>query len=503
MGLLSIDIGTSGTKVILFSETGEALSSAYMEYAHIYPRPGWVEVDPEVIWGAIQSTVRDVSDKCGNLIEAVSISSMGRNIVPVREDGTAIHNGILAADTRANEEAGVIRNTIGEQEYYQIRGNRPSVAGGLSKILWLKRNEPDIYSNTWKFMTFPDYILMRMGFPPVIDYSMAATSTPFDLRKKEYSETILKEFGLSSKIFSDPLPSGQVIGEIGLEARTQLGLPKGVKMVTGGHDVPCGILGTGVTHLTPKVMADITGFFEGASFISAEPIFTKEAFDTKARVYNGVIKDTYTILHWLPTGGYLARWFRDEFASEERMKAEKENSSAYDVMFEPLEFNGGTIMALPYFSGSDVDGYAKGAILGLTMATSRQQLLKGIVEGVTHELKLLADRLERVHDTGFDLVRAFGGHTKSQKWLQLKADMLGKKLEAVQIEDASAVGAALLAGVATGVYDSIEQAIKATVKLKGTYEPRPEIHQIYERQHEVYERIVESLTPINYDIFNL
>jgi len=503
MGMLSIDIGTSAAKIILFAETGEVLSTSSTEYAHTYPKPGWVEVDPEVVWTAIGKSVREVSDRCGSKIGTISISSMGRNIIPVSKDGTPIYNAILAADTRANEEAGIIRDTISEQEYYQIRGNRPSVAGGLSKILWLKQNEPDIFSRTWKFMTFPDFVLMRMGFEPAIDYSMAATSTPFDLRKKEYSEAILKEFGLSGRIFSEPLPSGQVIGEVGLEARNQLGLPQGVKMVTGGHDVPCGVLGAGVTHLTPGLMADITGFFEGAAFISAEPIFSQEAFDTKARVYNGVLKDTYTILHWLPTGGYLVRWFRDELASEERTRAEKENANVYDIMFESLQFDGGKIMVLPYFSGSDIDGYAKGAILGLTMATGRQELLKGIVEGLAHELKLLADRLEKVRDTGFDVVRAFGGHTKSQKWLQLKADVLGKELEAVQIEDASAVGAALLAGVATGVYDSVTQALEATVRIKGRYQPRPEIQQMYQRQHRVYEGIVQALTPLNVDIHKL
>ncbi|MDD5127373.1 MAG: FGGY family carbohydrate kinase [Dehalococcoidales bacterium] len=503
MGVLSIDIGTSGNKTILFSETGEAIASAYMEYAHVYPRPGWVEVDPELIWAAVQKTVSEIGRKHKNQITAISISSMGRNIIPVNKDGKTVHRAILAADTRANEEAALIKNTIGEKQYYQIRGNRPSVAGGLSKILWLKKNASDVFNQTWKFMTFPDYILMRMGLKPALDYSMAATSTPFDLRKKEYSEAILKEFGLTGQIFSEPVPSGTVVGEIGAEMRARLGLPTGVKMVSGGHDVPCGILGAGVTHLTPGVMADITGFFEGPAFISAEPIFSQEAYDTKARVYNGVLKDTYTVLHWLPTGGYLVRWFRNEFAIEERVRAEKEYSNVYDIMFAPLKFDGGTIMIVPYFSGSDVDGYAKGAVLGLTMATTRQELLKGIVEGVTHELKLLTDRLERVSKGDFQTVRAFGGHTKSPKWLQLKADVLGKEVEAVQIEDASALGAGLLAGLATGVWGSVEEALKATVKFKGTYKPRPEFHRIYERQHKVYEQIVNALTTLNVDIFKL
>ena len=170
-------------------------------------------------------------------------------------------------------------------------------------------------------------------------------------------------------------------------------------------------------------------------------------------------------------------------------------------MFAPLKFDGGTIMAVPYFAGSSGDSYAKGAFLGLTLGTSRQQMLQSIVEGVTHEMKVMVDRLEELSDTPVDVIRAFGGPTKSPKWLQLKADINGKKVEALQVEEASALGAAILAGVATGVYDSYEQAIKATIKIKATYQPRPEIHQIYKRQHEIYKQVVKALKPVNKELY--
>ena len=503
MALLSVDIGTTGTKAILFSETGEMVFSSYQEYSHIYPRPGWAELDSETIWTAVQKTVRDVSDKHQKLVEALAISCMGNNIVPVRQDGTAIRNGILAFDTRSTEEVAIIKDTIGDKEYFQITGSRPSTLSGLSKILWLKRSEPDNFSRTWKFFTFADFILMRIGFPAVIDYSLVSSSTPFDIRRKEYSDTILKEFGLSSKMFSEPLPSGHVLGEIGLAARTQLGLPKGVKVVTGGHDVRCGALGAGVTHSSPQVLANMAGTYESAAYVRTEPILNQQAFDYRVNSYYNVINDTYGISTALPTSGSIVRWFRNELASEERIKAKKEKSSAYDIMFEPLKFNGGTIMVVPYFSGSSVDSYARGAFLGLTLDASRQKLLKGIVEGVTHELKLLVDRLQELSPTPLEVIRAVGGSTRSQRWLQLKADITGKTVEALQVEEASALGAALLSGVAIGVYDSIEQAIKATVRIKDTYRPRPEIYQIYDRQHEVYKRLVEALRPLNKELYHM
>ena len=154
-------------------------------------------------------------------------------------------------------------------------------------------------------------------------------------------------------------------------------------------------------------------------------------------------------------------------------------------------------MAVPYFAGSAGDTQAKGAFLGLTLGTSRQEMLQGVVEGITHEMTELVDRLERLSDTPIDVIRAFGGPAKSSKWLQLKADISGKNVESLQIEEASALGAAMLAGVATGVYDSYEQAVKTTVKIKTTYQPQPKIHQIYQRQHKIYQQLVESLKPVN------
>jgi xylulokinase len=172
-------------------------------------------------------------------------------------------------------------------------------------------------------------------------------------------------------------------------------------------------------------------------------------------------------------------------------------------MFAQLAFNGGTMMCIPCFAGSATDAYEKGAFLGMSMGTTHQQMLQSVVEGVTHEMTVLVDRLAGLSETPIDTLRAFGGPTKSAKWLQLKADISGKKIEAVQVEEASALGAALLAGVASGVYNSYEQAIEATLKIKAIYQPRPEIHKIYQRQHHVYQQLTGALSPVNKALFDM
>lgn len=495
MALIGVDIGTTGTRAVLFSEKGEIITSSYQEYNHIYPNPGWAEVDPEKVWEAVQKTTHEVCDRSEKPIKALSISCMGDTIVPVREDRSTSYNGILAMDTRSTEEVRTIGNAIGEEKFFQITGISISTMSSLSKILWLRQHKPEDFHRTWKFLTFADYTLLRMGFPPKIDYSMASSTTAFDIRRKEFSDVMLKEIGLNSNMFAEPYPSGQVIGEIPPASRSQLGLPKGVKIVMGGHDFACGILGAGVSYSTPKTVANIGGTFENVAYITKEPTLSGQAFSSKVKCSCNVVRDTYTAFASLPGAGSVIRWFRDEFAYQEKAKAEREAVDIYDVLFEPLEFNGGSILVLPYFAGSLKDSCAKGVFVGLTLATSRREIFKGIVEGITHELKENIERLEGLSQVSLDVIRAVGGFSRSNKWLQLKADITGKIVETVRVKEGSALGVALLAGVATGVYDSIEEAIEATIKRGETFRPRPKVHEIYSRQHEIYKKLAHTLLP--------
>ena len=501
MALLSVDIGTTSTKALIFSERGEIIASSYQEYPISCPKPGWAELDAETIWTAFRKTVWEVTRQHKKQVAVLCLSCMGHSIVPVRHDGTPISNGILASDTRATKEVEIIRNTFADLEYFRIRGSRPRPMDGLSKIMWLKTNRPDIFRQTWKFMTFADFIRTRLGFPAVIDYSMAASSLPYDVQKKDYSEVLLNEFGLNRQMFSEPVSSDEILGEIGLNVRTELNLPKGVKVVSGGHDICCGILGAGITQATPQIIVDIAGTWESMACVKLKPLLTRRSLETNVNSSCNIVRNTYIATTAQSTSGSIIRWFRDELASEDRRTAQKDGTNVYDIMFNPLKFDGGTVMAIPYFAGSYNDSYAKGALLGLTLGTSRQQVLQALVEGVTHGMKELVDRLDKLSPSLIEVIRAIGGPTKSGKWLQLKADISGKKVEALQIEEASALGAAILAGVAIGVYDSYEQAIKAMVKIKATYQPRPEIHQIYKRQHEIYKRLVESLKLINKELY--
>jgi len=492
MALLGLDIGTTGTRAVLFSEAGRIIDSDYQEYPHIYPRPGWAELDPERVWGAVRKTVYQVSTRHKSSIKALCISCMGDNLIPVRNDGKPNYNGILSFDNRSTEEVKIVGDDIGEERFFQITGSPLTTTANLCKVLWLKRHQPEVFEDTWKFMTFADYTLLRMGFPPQIDYSMASRNI-FDVRRKKYPDAILKEFGLTSAFFSEPVPSTHIVGEVPLQARSQLGLPKGTRVIAGGVDLAFGVLGAGVSPLTPKTVADVAGTFEHAAYISKVPITLKMGFKHNIISCCNVVEDSYLVFRGLRTAGAAVRWFRDEFAREERIKAEKEGRSVYDVMFEPLNFNGGDIFVLPYFAGSWTDSCGGASIWGLTLATKREDILAGLAEGITHELRMNIEILEALVRNRLDAVRAVGGSSKSPKLLQLRADITGRVVETVSIQEASALGAALLAGVATGVYDSIEDAIGNTVRVTDCFSPRRALFEVYNARHDTYKKMVRNL----------
>jgi len=493
MALLGLDIGTIGTKAVLFSESGRIVGFGYQEYQHLYPRPGWAELNPEKVWEAVKQAVRQVTDNYKSPIKALCISCMGDNVIPVRRDGTPNYNGILAFDNRATEEVKIVGAVIGEREFFDVTGGHLTTTSNLCKILWLKRNEPDVFASTWKFLMFADYVLLKMGFPLQISYSMASLNI-FDIKRKQYPEAMLQEFGLTGGVFSEPVPPHHIIGEVSLSLGRQLGLPPGTKVVAGGVDLACGVLGAGVSPATPGAVADVGGTFEHAAYVTKSPVLDKQAFDEKVICFCGVSDDSYVIFRGLRTAGGAVRWFRDEFAREERVKAEEEGRSVYDVMLENVEFTGGDVFVFPYFAGSWTDSCARAAISGLTLATKREDILAGIIEGVTHELRINIETLQSLINNRLDVVRAVGGSSKSPKLLQLKADITGRVIETVSVQEASALGAAILAGVATGVYNSGEDAIAHNIKVTNRFHPRPEFSGIYDAQHVTYKRLISKYT---------
>ncbi len=498
MSLLGIDVGTTGCKVISFRENGEILAQAYREYPLIHPQPGWSELDGNVVWEKVADGIREVASLTDtDPIEAISVASQGEAVTPVWGNCDVLANAITTFDSRTSGICDEILKNITPLEVMQITGMPPSDIHTLAKLVWIKRNQPELYNEVWKFFGFEDFINFRLGVQPVVDYSLAARTMAFDIINRTWSDRMFDIADIDASLLPDAVQSGTIIGEIGKKVSTELGLPSGVVVVAGGHDQPCGALGAGIIR-GGEVM-DATGTVECIAPAFGKPVINQQMIDGNFSCYPHVVEGLYVTLGFVSSGGVVLRWFRDTFAETEIAQATAENRDVYDILLEEIPDSPSTAMLLPHFTGSGtphLDLESKGAIIGLTLSTSKGELVKAILEGISYEIK---QNLTMLQDAGVEIneVRAIGGGAKSDKWLQLKADMFGKKVIALDISEGVCLGTAILAGTAIGKYSSIEEAVDLLVKPKETYYPREEIAQEYDEKLKVYEQIYPALKPIN------
>ena len=498
MSLLGIDVGTTGCKVIAFQEDGEILAHAYGEYPLIHPQPGWSELDGNVVWENVSNGIQEVAAKTkDDPIEAISVASQGEAVTPVWENCDVLANAITTFDSRTLGICDEILQDITPLEVMQITGMPPSDIHTLAKLVWIQRNQPDLYKEVWKFFGFEDFINFRLGVQPAVDYSLAARTMAFDIINKCWSERMLELGNVDVSILPDTVPSGTIIGEIGKKVSGELGLPSGVVVVAGGHDQPCGALGAGIIR-GGEVM-DATGTVECIAPAFGEPVVNQQMIDGNFSCYPHVVEGLYVTLGFVSSGGVVLRWFRDTLAQADVARAKTENRDVYDILLEDIPDVPGTAMLLPHFTGSGtphLDLESKGAIVGLSLSTSKGELVKAILEGISYEIK---QNLTMLEDAGVEIneVRAIGGGAKSEKWLQLKADMFGKKVIALDISEGVCLGTAILAGTAIGKYNSIEEAVDLLVKPQKEYYPREEIAQEYDDKLKVYQQIYPALRDLN------
>jgi len=494
VSLLGLDVGTTGCKAVVFDETGHILGQGYREYPLVYPQPGWIELDSNLVWESLVAAVRQAVSEVREPVETLSVACQGEACTPVSADGTVLHRAIVTFDNRTAETASQWETVLGRERLLRISGQPYHPMGTLFKILWIKRHLPDLFQRTWKFLCYGDFVLHRLGVGPAIDYSMASRTMAFDIRSKRWSAEILSAVDLSPSLLAEPAPAGTLLGPISSEASHELGLPKGVKAVVGGHDQTCGALGAGVVEGGQGLYA--TGTVECITIALTE--FADGLGTRGYSCYPHVVPDLFVTLAFNFTGGALLRWYRDTFGFEERQEAERSGRDVYDLILADLPPGPVDVFVLPHFTATGtpwLDPMAKGAIVGLTLATTKKDIVRAILEGITYEMAL---NLEYLTEAGVEVgeLRAVGGGARSSLWLQLKADLLGKRIVRTNITEAVCLGAAILAGWGTGVYASPLAGAQAAVRVGDTFTPDPILHRRYREKLATYERIYPAVKQI-------
>jgi len=495
---MGLDLGTTGVKAISFTPEGKVLARAYQEYEELYPRPEWVEMDPEKIWRSTKHVIRQVAlNTKKDPIQAIGLSVLGEAVTPIGKDGKPLYNSITAVDRRSIEETRWLERNLEKKHLFQITGMPPHPSYSISKILWIKNNRPDIFEKTWKFLLYEDFILHKLGIEPAIDYSLAARTMAFNIHTKDWSSEILQKIGIDKSMFAKAYPSGEVVGKINPLIAKKLGLSTKTVAVLGGHDQPVSALGAGI--IEEGKATDTCGTVECVTCISDKLDLPEARLTYSYATYPYVVEGKFVTIAYFYTAGALLKWYRDNFAFEERKIARKEKKDIYEVIIGQTGDDPSPLLLLPHFMGSGTpwfDPLSKGAIVGLTLGTDRRDIVKAILDSVGYELRVNLEFLEK-SGVKVKLLHAIGGGARSEKWLQIKADITGRVFRSLKIPDAACLGAAILAGRGIGVFSSVKEGIQEMVRYKKEFIPRRERQKRYENKYRVYRRLYKALKKIN------
>lgn len=486
MSLLGIDLGTSGIKCVAYNENGKVLAKTYKENNLNTPGPGIVELNPNNVWSSLCENIRELS-RTENVkkdpVEALSISVSGDEALPIDKKGDPLYNTIMSMDKRGLQENKFVNGVVGMEKIYKITGQPPSPMYALNRLLWLKNNKPGIFSKMYKFLCWEDYVLFKLGADPSTDYSVASRTLAFDIEEKKWSDEILDKVQISKSLFPDVYPSGSVVGMIKKEVARELGLKTDVKLVTGGLDQVCAALGAGVVK---GGMASVgTGTMEVMQVCFENLKEKNKLLLSGYPVCNHTIEDLYICLTINFCAGVLLKWYKDVFLEAEKENVKNNDINIYDVMLSNIDNAVQPVLFYPYFEGTqslDDNPYINGAMFGLNLRTRKEDIIKGILEGITFDLR---KNMEKIEETGIniDTIRAIGGGAKSEKWLQLKADITGKIIQKLNIDEAGCLASAVLAGYAIGKYNNIKETINDFVKVEKEFKPDPDKFNGYSEKY--------------------
>jgi xylulokinase len=509
MSLLAIDIGSSRCKAVVFALTGEILAQHSCAYTPEFPTPSHAQINPELFWQAVCRCSQAVSKDLSDPVRALCLSSHGETFVLVNGSNEAIAPAILNQDNRATEEAVWLERTLGRKRLFEITGLVAHPMYPVPKFLWLRKHRPDVFASSVRFVTVIGYVLSRLGLPAYIDFSLASRYLAFDIRQRRWSEEILAATEINAECLPTPVPAGTIAGTLDTAAARQLGLSAGAIVVLGGHDQPCGALGVGA--IGSGRVADSMGTYECLLAASDQPSLTPAALAASLNSYCHVVPDKFVTLAYFPSG-IMIKWFHDllygEACAETHGEGHSDNvlaqdgdlSSAESVHYATLEREGAAgptgLCITPNLIGTcnpDFNPDARGIISGLSANTTRSQIYKGILEGLacemTHMTDILANAVGEFRD-----IYVTGGGSRSALGLQLRAALSGRQLHVMKCPEAVCLGGAILAGVASGEYSSLRQAVELVVRDVSVVSPDNVIAAAYAQQARKYRQLRSALT---------
>ncbi len=490
--LLGIDVGTGGTRAVLLDDAGRVLGAATAEHAEMAsPQLGWAEQDPRDWWRAARAALKDCvaqTNTNASEIAAIGLSGQMHGLVMLDAAGEVVRPALIWCDQRTEEECRAITERVGAKRLIDLVANPALTGFTLPKIWWVRAHEPELWSRVRSVMLPKDYVRVKLTGARATDVADASGTLLFDVVNRRWSAEMLEASDLRAEILPEVFESPEITGRVSREGAAASGLREGTPVVAGGGDQAAGAVGMGIVE--PGNVSATIGT-SGVVFAST----SRPVVEPKGRIHTfcHAIPGRWHVMGVTQGAGLSLRWFRDQFGG----------GASYDALMQeaaaaPAGADG--LLWAPYLMGErtpHLDPNARGALVGLTAQHTRAHMIRAILEGVAFSLR---DTFTIFWDLGVPVksIRLGGGGARSPLWQQIQADVYGMPVELVAADEGAAYGAALLAGVGAGVWESVDAACATSVHVAKRVEPIKQNADLLSRRYEAYQKLYPALRTIGH-----
>src|SRR5256884_2850785 len=495
MRFLGIDVGTGGTRALLIDAEGRVTASSTVEQAPFAsPETGWAEQDPRDWWRAATLAIRDVLAK-GEIepeeVQAIGFSGQMHGAVLLDEHDEVLRPSIIWCDQRTSAQCDAINEKIGATRLIELTCNPALTGFTLPKMLWVRELEPELWRQVRSVLLPKDYVRLRLTGDKATDVADASGTLLFDVAGRKWSQAMLAATEIDEALLPRVYESPEVTGVVSSAGAAATGLRPGTPVVAGGGDQAAGAVGMGIVR--PGTVSATIGT-SGVVFAASD----KPALDPKGRVHTfcHAVPGRWHVMGVTQGAGLSLRWFRDQFgvsAGDGRDPYEQLTAEAARI---PPAANG--LIWTPYLMGErtpHLDPHARAALVGLTASHTRAYVVRAILEGVAFSLRDTFEIFKEMK-VPVEEIRLGGGGARSELWRQIQADVYGREVNTVEAEEGAAYGAALLAGVGAGAWDSVDEACDSVVRIRSAVAPNPEAVEALEHHYRVFRAVYPALRPL-------
>jgi len=490
--LLGIDVGTGGTRAVLLDDAGRVLGAATAEHAEMAsPQLGWAEQDPRDWWRAARAALKDCvaqTNTNASEIAAIGLSGQMHGLVMLDAAGEVVRPALIWCDQRTEEECRAITERVGAKRLIDLVANPALTGFTLPKIWWVRAHEPELWSRVRSVMLPKDYVRVKLTGARATDVADASGTLLFDVVNRRWSAEMLEASDLRAEILPEVFESPEITGRVSREGAVASGLREGTPVVAGGGDQAAGAVGMGIVE--PGNVSATIGT-SGVVFAST----SRPVVEPKGRIHTfcHAIPGRWHVMGVTQGAGLSLRWFRDQFGG----------GASYDALMQeaaaaPAGADG--LLWAPYLMGErtpHLDPNARGALVGLTAQHTHAHVIRAILEGVAFSLR---DTFTIFGELGVPVksIRLGGGGARSPLWQQIQADVYGMPVELVAADEGAAYGAALLAGVGAGVWQSVDAACATSVHVAKRVEPIKRNADLLSLRYEAYQKLYPALRTIGH-----